>query len=733
MNPTIMLILLVSAWAAFGWTASRRRRLLKIGRPENRLDDIGKRIRVVLEYGVLQKKLGYYPVAGLGHKLIFLGFAVLLLRSLILWGRGFDPAFHFWLFGDEPVDLPGLGALPIGHAYEFVKDVFATLVLVGVSVFFYYRVVRPQKRMTLHPEGLLILGIIAVMMIADMAYDGASMVLRYQAAAVGCGAAGKAVAEVCTQAGTVLAQFATQPERGETLAYAFWPSPAGSLFALLLSGLGPSTLVLVAHAGFWTHSSLVLIFLNVLPYTKHFHIITALPNVFLADTAPAGRLPPMAKSSDELMEIVGAAAEKSDPMEAPIGVARIDHLTWKGLLDLYSCTECGRCTDNCPANRTGKTLSPKKLTLDLRDHLYAHEKDLVGRANPIDLVDGVIKPEVLWACTTCRACEEQCPVMISYVDKIASMRRNLVLVKGEIPNELSKPFQAMEVNGNPWNLARIDRAAWAEGLDIPLMSQRPTAKVLFWVGCAPSYDDRAKKIARATVRLMKAAGVDFAILGSEESCTGDSARRAGNEYLFMTLAEGNIATINRYREKGGIEKIVTACPHCFNTLKNEYPDLGGKYDVVHHTELLLDLVDKKKIVPIKTVQGKAVLHDACYLGRYNGIYDPPRELMRRIPGLELVEAEMNKNRGLCCGAGGAQMWMEEQNKDRMNVRRTKDLVLTGAKTVLTACPFCQTMITDGLKAEGLEEEIRQLDVVELLEQSCDLSFGQGLQAQRPQM
>jgi Fe-S oxidoreductase len=722
MNPMIMLILLAVAWSAFGWTATRRLKLLKVGQPENRVDHIGKRIKLVVEYGLRQKKLGYYPAAGLGHKLIFFGFVVLLFRTLILWGRGFDPAFHLWILGDVPVDLPGFGAASLGHAYEFLKDVFATLVLVGVSVFFYYRVIRPQKRMTLHPEGLVILGIIAVMMIADMAYDGASMALR-----AGCGAS----PDACAAAGTILAQFSEPPMAGDTLAYSFWPSPAGSLFALMFAGVAPATLIVVAHAGFWTHSTLVLVFLNILPYTKHFHIITALPNVFFADTGPAGRLAPIAATSEKLMETVGAASEKDDPLEAPIGLARIEHFTWKGLLDLYSCTECGRCTDNCPANRTGKTLSPKQITLDLRDHLYGREKDLVSHSKPIDLVAGVIKPEVLWACTSCRACEEQCPVMISYVDKIVGMRRSLVTMKGEFPNELNKPFQAMETNGNPWNLSRIDRAAWAEGLDIPLMSERPTAPVLFWVGCAPSYDDRAKKIARATARLMKAAGVDFAILGSEESCTGDSARRAGNEYLFMTLAEQNIATLNGYKQKGGIQKIVTTCPHCLNTLKNEYPDFGGAFEVLHHTEFLYALVEEKKLVPKKAVRAKAVLHDACYLGRYNGIYDPPREILERIPGLTLVEAEMNRNRGLCCGAGGAQMWMEEQNKDRMNVRRTKDLVQTGAEVVLSTCPFCQTMITDGLKAEALEEKIRQLDVAELLEESCEIGAGPGLPAERP--
>jgi Fe-S oxidoreductase len=344
----------------------------------------------------------------------------------------------------------------------------------------------------------------------------------------------------------------------------------------------------------------------------------------------------------------------------------------------------------------------------------------------------VIHPDVLWACTSCRACEEQCPVMISYVDKITDMRRNLVLIKGEFPAELAKPFQGMEVNGNPWNLARIDRANWAEGLGIPLMSEYPRAPVLFWVGCAASYDDRAKKIARATARLMKAAGVEFAILGQEETCTGDPARRAGNEYLFMMLAEQNVATLNGYKEQGGVKTIVTSCPHCFNTLLNEYPDLGGKYEVVHHSDFLLGLVIEKKLHPRKKVQAKVAFHDSCYLGRYNDVYEPPREILKRIPGVELVEAAMNRSTGLCCGAGGAQMWMEEQNKDRMNVKRTLQLLQTEATTIASGCPFCQTMLTDGLKSQSLETEIRQLDVAEMLEESCALDQPVGVRAAMPQ-
>jgi Fe-S oxidoreductase len=323
--------------------------------------------------------------------------------------------------------------------------------------------------------------------------------------------------------------------------------------------------------------------------------------------------------------------------------------------------------------------------------------------------------------------------MISYVDKIVDMRRNLVMVKGEFPQELAGPFQGIEVNGNPWNLARIDRAGWAEGLDIPTMGEYPEAPVLFWVGCAASYDDRAKKIARSTARLLKAAGVDFAILGQEENCTGDPARRAGNEYLFAMMAEQNVATLNGYRDQGGIKTVVTTCPHCFNTIKNEYPDFGGRYEVVHHSDYLLGLVAEKKLFPRQRVDGKVVFHDSCYLGRFNDVYEQPRDILKNIPGIELVEADQaSRKKGLCCGAGGMQMFMEEQNKDRMNVRRTLQLLDTGAKTIASACPFCTTMLTDGLKDQNKEEEIRQLDVAELLEESCALDRPVGRRAAMPQ-
>lgn len=750
MNPVAMALIILGLLGLFAWSANRRWGLMKVGSPthESRFNLIGQRIKRVFVFAFYQKRLRYYFTAGLGHNLIFLGFMVLLLNTLILWGRGFFPGFEFWIFGPQPV-----AGIPLGHIYEFIKELFLMLVLVGVSIFVYYRVIKPQKRMALGWEGLVILGIIAVMMIADLLYVGSAQVLNVQHASLCNGAS---AADWCKSASTVVAPFG----RPEEIAWRPYPTPGSSLLATWLQGVSPGTLIVLAHAGFWTHATLVLVFLNILPYSKHFHIITAIPNVFMSEQTPRGRLRPIAKNTEELMGMVEKAMEREDMLASPIGYARIEHFTWKDIVDFYTCTECGRCSDNCPANTTGKILSPKHLTLDLRDQLYARQEEFLALGDklprhgleelkpkegeeaaeaesaeaseteekkdesgvdykPADLVPNVIHEDVLWACTTCRACEEQCPVFITYVDKIVQMRRNLVVMKGEFPAELNKPFEGMEVNGNPWNLSRMDRASWAEGLDVPTFADNPKAEVLYWVGCAASYDDRAKKIARATASLLKKAGVDFAILGEEETCTGDPARRAGNEYLFSMLAEANIATIDGYREQGGAKKIITTCPHCFNTLGNEYPDFGGKYEVVHHTDYLLGLVAERKLEPKKPVKGRVVFHDSCYLGRYNDIYDSPRDILKSIPGVELVEVDYwKKNKGLCCGAGGAQMFMEEQNKDRVNVKRTLQLLDTGAKTLASACPFCMTMLTDGIKAESKEDEVKNLDVVELLATSC---------------
>lgn len=739
MNPVAMALVLIVSFAAFTVSWRKRMALLRIGDStyESRTDQIEARLERVWTIAFFQKKLRYYLIAGVAHQLIFVGFFVLLLRSAVLWGRGFYPPFNLWVLEPE-----GFLGLPLGHLYAFVKDVFAILVFVGAFVFLGYRTWHPQKRMSLNLEGLAILAIYFTMMFADVLYDGAARVLHVNLAQL-CSAASNA----CEAATEIAAPLGAPP------AAVKWEplhEPAGSALAVVLAGAPEGVLVVLAHVGFWTHSVLVLLFLNILPYSKQFHELTAIPNVFFSDLTAPGRLRPLAKDTEGLMSLVEKASEESDMSRARIGYARIEHFTWKDILDFYSCTECGRCSDHCPAYTTGKKLSPKHLTLDLRNHLYSRQAEAMALTEgvtrwrpeaakdeaaasgaeaaadssaavwaPKNLVPDIIDPDVIWACTTCRACEEQCPVMITYVDKIVQMRRHEVMIKGDsFPTALSKPFEGMEVNGNPWNLSRMDRANWASGLDVPLASNKPDAEVFYWVGCAASYDDRAKRIARATATLLKRAGVDFAILGEEETCTGDPARRAGNEYLFSMLAETNVATLNGYKEQGGVKKVLTTCPHCFNTLLNEYPDFGGRYEVVHHTDYVLGLLAEKRLVPTKPVKAKVTYHDSCYLGRYNQIYEPPRDILRRIPGVELVEPETHHNKGLCCGAGGAQMWMEEQNKDRVNVKRTKQLLASGANVISSACPFCMTMLTDGLKSEEKEASVRQLDVIELLLESC---------------
>jgi len=720
MNPIVMTLVLVLSLAVFAWQVVRRWRLMTIGPGENRFDRIGERVGRTLRFAIAQARMPRYTAAGVAHILIFFGFLVLLINSLILFGRGYAPTFTFW-------GLFAHGSW-LGDVYSLVKDVFIVLVVVGTLVFFYYRLVARLKRMTLSAEGALILLIIFVMMLADVLYWGTDEVLA---------------------------------AHGDTASVAFsWTAPAGSLLAVAMRAAAVPPLKVLWHLGFWTHAGLVLLFLNLLPISKHFHVITAIPNVFFQNLGPRGRLPNV--------EDIEGKIER----EETLGLVRIDQLSWKGVLDLYTCTECGRCTDQCPANQTGKQLSPKHLTLHLRDYLYANEKKLVaarasgngegstargggapagdGHADSCgtasgegatcgagategqtvgataaagsggngdsrktvadDLVPEYVKPEVLWACVTCLACETECPVFISYVDKIVEMRRNLVMEKSEFPAELQNAFQGIERSANPWSFPPDQRAAWAEGLDVPRMAEKQEADVLLWVGCSASFDDRARKIARATACLFKAAGVDFAILGEEEQCTGDPARRAGNEFLFQMMAQANIDILKQYK----FNKIVTVCPHCYNTLGNEYPDFGGRYTVIHHSQFLSQLLREGKLRPRNRVDARVVFHDSCYLGRYNDVYDPPRAVLQAIPGLTLLEPERNRDRGMCCGAGGAQMFKEEEHGDeRINLRRTSQLLETQPSVVASACPFCQRMLLDALADKG-REDVAELDIAELL-------------------
>ena len=669
MSPIAMALVLVAGLAWFAFSARRRWRLLRIGAPESRCDRIGQRVRLMLRQAFGQQRMGRYPLAGFAHKAIFFGFLVLLLRSLILMARGFvaDPGFGFRLLDDGTT---------LGDLYSLVKDVYVVLVVVGTGIFLYLRLVAKPARMTLKPEGVLILLIILVLMLADVVYDGAGRVHAAQ---------------------------------GAPLAFNPW-HPLGSLLAPALRPLPDAMVTALWRLGFWSHVVLVLLFLNILPYTKHFHVITAIPNVFLQDLSPPGRLAPIGDIEGRI--------ERGQTL----GVRRIDDLTWKGILDLYTCTECGRCTDQCPAARTGKILSPKQLTIDLRGFLYENDSALVAdtgsdghdddRPHRRDLVPGVVNPEALWACTTCGACEQECPVSISYVDKIVDMRRHLVQERGEAPAPLQEAFSAIEAVGNPFGAPEDERMRWAEGLDVPIAST-DGVDVLFWVGCAPAIDERARSIARAMARLLNLAGVKWACLGLEERCTGDPARRAGNEYLFEQMARANIQTLDRCNAR----TILTVCPHCYNTLKNEYPDFGGRYEVVHHADYLARLIADGRLKPAARVEARVVYHDSCYLGRGNGIYDSPRAVLGSIPGVQLVEPGATRDRGMCCGAGGAQMFKEEEpGAESVSVARTRQLLDARPGVVASACPFCKRMLSNGLESAD-RPDVGQQDIAEILLQS----------------
>jgi len=678
MNPIAMTLLLVVTLSAFAYSATRRWRLMMTARrPENRADQIGRRLAGVLRYVCGQARMPRYPLAGWAHIVVFFGFVVLLLNSIMLWTRGYvthgSRAYDLWLFGLHQ---------PLGMVYAFLRDIFTVLVIVGVLVFFYYRLIARLPRLTLNFEGVLILLIIFTMMIADLVYEGVEINRHHGG------------------------QFQAA-------------MPFGSLAARIV-GDSP----VLWHVGFWTHSALVLLFLNLLPYGKHFHVLTVVPNVFTRNLAPPGRLVPIPDIEERLER------------EETLGVKQIRDLSWKDVLDFYTCTECGRCSDQCPATNTGKLLSPKHLTIALRDYMY-HNADTLLRGDgpamtkpgdPADtpalpaLVPDTVKPEVIWACTTCGACETECPVFITYIDKIVGLRRNLAMEQGTFPEQLATMFASLENAGNPYSYPNDQRADWAQGLDVPLISDRPDAEFLYWVGCAASFDDRSRRIARAFAQLLHTAGVSFAILGPEERCNGDPARRAGNEFLFQMLARQNIETLNQYVGGDRRTTIVTACPHCYNTLKHEYPDLGGHYPVIHHSELLLRLLRERRLVPQHPVDVHLVYHDACYLGRHNGLYEPPRAVLQAIPGVRLHEARQSRDRGMCCGAGGAQMWKEEEaGHTRVNHARVRQLLTAlpaaGPSSVLaTACPFCKTMLTDGLADLG-HETVGQLDIAEVLWQS----------------
>jgi Fe-S oxidoreductase len=694
----IALVALVGTSATL--TALRWRKLVALmrsaQRSDPRFDNPGSRLGSLLKYVVAQARMLRWPYSGVLHLLIFYGFVLLL--SAILQGivEALWQGFHF-------------NDVPTSSAIALSQDIFWVLVVTGVVMALVNRlVVNPGRFRGSHKgDAVLILvwiGTLVTMMELDYA--------------------------------TKIAQ-GRPPE-----ALASW-RPAASAISRIFEPLGADSRALMVFHGifFWAHLILVFGFLVYLGYSKHLHIITSVPNVAFRSLQPKGRLAPL-----------DLAAEDVDHF----GVSKLEHFSWKDMLDMYTCTECGRCQTHCPAYNTGKPLSPKTLITDLRDHAYeqlaggyaasthhAHELDgmwvtggdgdgdgatggepLPGHFQPSwlspddvkaavernggtdrPLIAGTILEETLWSCTTCGACMDQCPVLIEHVPKILDMRRSLVLEEGRMPKQAEAALRSIENVANPYGISHQTRADWAKDLGVQFVADKPDAEYLYWVGCAASFDDRAKTIATALVKILQAGSVDFAILGTEEKCTGDPARRIGNEYLFQERAKDNVETLKRY----SVRKIIASCPHCFNTFANEYKDFGGDYEVMHHTQIIDQLLRSGRITLDKAQDETITYHDSCYLGRWNDIFAPPRDILERIPGLRVVEMARSRSEGMCCGAGGGRMWMEEE-QPRVNHKRVDQAVATQASKVATACPFCLSMFDEGIATRQVGDRIAVDDV-----------------------
>jgi Fe-S oxidoreductase/nitrate reductase gamma subunit len=644
-----LVVVLAAAGVMFARRIGGRLTVLRAGRAIDRTDDVGTRVSRELVQVLGQRKLFQKALPGLMHAMIFWGFLVLLPTIAEAALAIVDPEWSLPILGDAPWFL-------------FLVDVFATLVAVGVAMAFVNRaVVKPARFEGSHQrEAYLILLTILGIVVSLLLWNATRIALG-------------------------LTEHASAMPVSDALSGLF--------------GDGDATEVL-ERVFVWTHLLLILGFLVYLPKSKHMHVLTAAPNVYLAKNGPMGRLEPL--------KIDLEAAEE----DMRFGAAVATDLSRKQLLDLFTCTECGRCQEVCPAWNTGKPLSPKLLIMDLRDHVAGEAPAIVaakggdgtGTVELQPLVPNAVTDEVVWDCLTCGACMQACPVDIEHVDTIVDMRRNLVMAESRFPNEAGAMLRGVEgPNENPWAQPAAARTEWAEGLDIRVLQPGDTApEVLFWVGCAGAFDERARETTKSIARLLSASSIDFAILGPRERCTGDPARRMGHEYLFQMLAEQNVETLNG----AGVTKIVASCAHCFNTLANEYPEYGGTYEVLHHTELLGRLVKEGRLKPAAS-NGGVTYHDACYLGRHNGRFDAPREALGSV-----VEMERNREGSFCCGAGGARMWMEEGGDARVNDVRFAEAEATGASTVAVACPYCFVMLDDAAKATS--SEVRVADVATLL-------------------
>jgi len=622
-------------------------RLMLTGKPAVRWDHVPARLGKVVVFVLGQARLiGGDLRPGLMHATIFWGFIVLTLGTVEFFGKGVIERFTLPFLSDTP-------------AYLVMEDLFSVAVIAALAYAAFRRLVIKPRRLTLSPEGLVILLLIFALMVTDLATDACRILLA--------------------PAPTDSWQF------------------AGSALAAVLGGLAAGAVPVLYHVSWWLHAVCLLGFLVWLPYSKHLHVLAAPFNVFFAPLTPKGQFRTLDLENAETF-----------------GVGAITEFSWKDLFDLYNCTECGRCTSRCPANMSGKQLDPKMLILNLQDYLLEGQGGHTGQGGTgvteRPMVGGVITDNVLWACTMCRWCVDACPVFIEHVPKIADMRRWLVLTESRFPAELQPAFRNLENNGNPWQMSWQTRTDWAADLGVRVMSDVREAEYLYWVGCYGSFDERNKKVARAFVKLLQAAQVDFAILGNEEKCTGEPARRLGHEYLYQTLAQGNVETLKRYR----FQTIVTACPHCFNTIRNEYPDFDGHFRVIHHSQLLDDLLRGGRLPVTPAGSERITYHDACNLGRYNGVYEPPRQVLAAATRGELVEMTLSRSKGFCCGGGGGRVWLEETEGRRVNQLRVEQAMEVKPDILASACPFCLTMFEDGVKAKEVADTIKTRDIAEVL-------------------
>lgn len=686
-NLLLFLTVFAYAFTLFVNVVYRRYTYVKLGKPSDFEWNLRERLNGVLVNVFGQKKLLKDKKSGFMHVVMFYGFIIIQFGALDLFIKGLSPGNH----------LP----VPAYSSFLFLQEITTFLVLLATLYAYYRRYIEKLPRLKRgFKSGLVIIFLTSLMASILLSATFEKIAFEHRL-------------DVHTPISSLLATPFVgwmSPTVGMVLFYLFW----------------------------WMHALVVFSFMVYVPQSKHFHLIVAPLNVFLKRQQPPGKLSTL-NFEDETVE--------------EYGVGKIEDFTQKQLIDLYACVECGRCTNSCPASGTGKMLSPMDLLVKMRDHLTAKgaaitssspwapglfafgntdqaalEMAASDTASPAQLIGDVITEQELWACTSCRNCEDQCPVMNEHVDKIIDMRRYLVMTEGKVHAEATRTFQNIERQGNPWGISRKERANWKDQAEVPVptVKEEKEFEYLFFVGSMGSYDNRSQKIVRTLVKLLNHAGVKFAILGNKEKNSGDTVRRMGNEFLFQQLAMENIELF----QKHDVQKVITIDPHAYNSFKNEYPDLGLTAQIYHHTEVLAELIREGRIKPTLEVKERITYHDSCYLGRYNEVYEAPRYILRSIPGVELVEMNRNRENGMCCGAGGGMMWMEETEGVRVNVARTEQALEVQPSMIGSACPYCLTMLSDGTKAKEVEDQVKTLDVVEILalsiafsEQSIEVAEG----------